>query len=215
MRNHLAVCLLFAALAGCTSQADTVSPQEQDGPATTLSEPSNPAPGDDGTAIATSDAAAPPSSDTTNPPGHSGTIAPGDDETVPPVDDGVVAGDPADVGLDAEVLRGLLSYVESHGNHGVHSVLVHRNGVLVLEEYYPGTKYMGREIEFGPEDTHYLASVSKSVTSVLVGIAIDLGLIESVETFVEDEGEPRVLAAVPGIGLGQVFDRLTERWHKC
>lgn len=70
----------------------------------------------------------------------------------------------------------------------VHSVLVARGGKLVFERYFrgfdeiPGRIY-GRRVEnvtFDADTLHDMKSVSKSVASLAVGIAIDRGLIRSV-----------------------------------
>jgi CubicO group peptidase (beta-lactamase class C family) len=59
----------------------------------------------------------------------------------------------------------------------IDALLVVRRGYLVLERYYNG---------FGQEDTHLIASVTKSFISALIGIAIDQGYIEDVEQKVLD-----------------------------
>jgi len=56
-------------------------------------------------------------------------------------------------------------------------LLVERNGVLVMEDYFNGT---------APTSPHDVRSVTKTVTSILIGIAIDLGLIRSVDETVGD-----------------------------
>lgn len=79
---------------------------------------------------------------------------------------------PENQGMDSESLVELLSYYrESKLN--IHSMLIIRNGHIGLDAcFYP----------FTPDGTvHDLASVTKSITSVLIGIAIDQGFIESVE----------------------------------
>ena len=79
---------------------------------------------------------------------------------------------PESQGMDSESLVELLSYYrESKLN--IHSMLIIRNGNIGLDAcFYP----------FTPDGTvHDLASVTKSITSVLIGIAIDQGFIESVE----------------------------------
>lgn len=56
---------------------------------------------------------------------------------------------------------------------GFHSFLIIRNGYMVLDAYfYP----------FTPNTKHDLASASKSITSALIGIAIDKGYLKSVNT---------------------------------
>jgi CubicO group peptidase (beta-lactamase class C family) len=64
------------------------------------------------------------------------------------------------------------------GDAGViHSLLIVAGGRLVVEEYFHG---------WGPDDLHHLASVTKSVSSLLVGQAIDTGDIAGVDTPVLD-----------------------------
>jgi CubicO group peptidase (beta-lactamase class C family) len=70
----------------------------------------------------------------------------------------------------------------------VHSVLVARGGKLVFERYFTGSdeipgRFYGRRvanIAFDADTLHDMKSVSKSVASLAVGIAIDRGLIRSV-----------------------------------
>ncbi|WP_454644471.1 serine hydrolase domain-containing protein [Bradyrhizobium liaoningense] len=71
----------------------------------------------------------------------------------------------------------------------IHAVLVVRNGRLVFERYFrgadeiPGYIY-GRRVQtvaFDADTLHDMKSVSKSVASLVVGVAIDRGLIRSVD----------------------------------
>ena len=74
-------------------------------------------------------------------------------------------------GMDPEVLLEMLNFIQAEG-HNVHSVVVVRNGYLVLDAYwYP----------FNENTLHELRSCSKSVISALIGIAIDEGYIEGVD----------------------------------
>ena len=59
----------------------------------------------------------------------------------------------------------------------LYSLLVSQDGQLVLEEYFNGK---------GPDQTANIKSVSKSLLSTLVGIAIDQGHIESVDQPISD-----------------------------
>src|SRR5947209_3185921 len=80
-------------------------------------------------------------------------------------------GSPESQGLDSAVLVEAINYVRAD-HIPLHSFLIVRNGVIVLEAYfYP---YSGREI-------HDVASVTKSFTSAAVGIAIEKGLVRSVD----------------------------------
>jgi CubicO group peptidase (beta-lactamase class C family) len=66
----------------------------------------------------------------------------------------------------------------------VHAVLVARGGKLVFERYFDGSDEInGRRVEnvaFDADTLHNMKSVSKSVTSLALGIAIDRGLIRGV-----------------------------------
>ncbi len=70
----------------------------------------------------------------------------------------------------------------------IHSVLVARGGTLVFERYFRGADQMpgriyGSRVEnvtFDADTLHNMKSVSKSVASLAVGIAVDRGLISSV-----------------------------------
>jgi len=58
------------------------------------------------------------------------------------------------------------------GKHKVHSVLLVKNGQLLIEEYFNGESI---------DQVHDMRSVTKSIRSILIGIAIDQGFIESVD----------------------------------
>ena len=73
-------------------------------------------------------------------------------------------------GIDAEVLENV--YAELRALPGSFSLLVQRNGVLVGEEYFNG---------FTPDSIHDVRSVTKSVISILIGMAIEEGFIPSVD----------------------------------
>jgi CubicO group peptidase (beta-lactamase class C family) len=105
-------------------------------------------------------------------------------------DDGWETESAASVGLDEGLLERLMTDLHDIGDHEVHSILVVRHGRLVFEKYFPGlqfvlAQYTG-ESGFTREDTHSMASVTKSVTTTLVGIALDRGDIDSVGVRVFD-----------------------------
>jgi CubicO group peptidase (beta-lactamase class C family) len=71
----------------------------------------------------------------------------------------------------------------------IHSVLVARGGQLVFEQYFKGLDEIpddifGRRVAnvaFDADTLHNVKSVSKSVVSLTVGIALDQGLIRSID----------------------------------
>ncbi len=74
---------------------------------------------------------------------------------------------PEEQGLDSRALSAMLdNVVQKHLN--VHSIAILRHGKLVFDAYlYP----------FNSRSTHDAASVTKTITSILVGIAVDKGLL--------------------------------------
>ena len=75
------------------------------------------------------------------------------------------------MGLRAETLGELERLLPSRYRH-VNGVVVVRRGYIVFEWYRLG---------YGTRDTHNVASVTKSVMSALVGIAIEAGYVQSVD----------------------------------
>jgi len=94
------------------------------------------------------------------------------DPIVVTVDDGWVTSSPEEQGMRSTILNGLFAHLEKGYADGV---VIVRHGVIVAEEDY---NVRG--------DKHQLHSVTKSVTSALIGIAIDNGFIESVDQKVLD-----------------------------
>ncbi len=80
---------------------------------------------------------------------------------------------PEDQGLDSEQLTELVELIrEGEQFPRLDSLLIVRNGKLVIEEYFR---------RFSGDRIHTLQSVSKSFTSALVGIAIDRGEFKGVD----------------------------------
>ncbi len=94
----------------------------------------------------------------------------------------------AEVGIDVQLISKLVDRI-LQGRYGdIHDILIVKDGKLVLEEYFrlDGRMY-GPAVEQEYRDhAHILASATKGVTSLLIGLAIDEGLIESVEAAVYD-----------------------------
>ena len=79
---------------------------------------------------------------------------------------------PEEQGLDPARLEEMVTLIDEH-DLDVHSIIVVRNGQIAFEDY-ASNDYADRA------DINY--SVTKSVTSLLVGIALEQGYIESVDT---------------------------------
>ena len=67
-----------------------------------------------------------------------------------------------------ELIEGILR--ENYKN--IHSVLLVKNGKLILDEYFYG---------YDRHTKHGMMSTTKSVTSILIGIAVDNGIIDNVD----------------------------------
>ena len=83
--------------------------------------------------------------------------------------DGWRTSTPAAEAMDEAILRATLQSTRDGAYPGVDSIVVARNNVLVAEGYFNG---------YGRDALHDVRSASKSLTSVLAGIAVEQGLFE-------------------------------------
>lgn len=90
-------------------------------------------------------------------------------------------GDAASAGLDTASIRNMLGKVEDGTYKNIHSILLVRNGKLVVEEYFSGHEEDGRPQMYQQNTRHGIHSATKSVNSILIGIAIDRHLISGVD----------------------------------
>ena len=74
--------------------------------------------------------------------------------------------------IDAEKLITLIRHIRSERYKNIHGILIVKEGKLILEEYFHG---------FNREKPHQIRSATKSIGSILTGIAIDHGFIKDVE----------------------------------
>ncbi len=77
------------------------------------------------------------------------------------------------VGIDSNLIIQLIQKILNEDFKNIHSVLIIKDGKLVLEEYFYGYKR---------DQLHFIASVTKSVTSTCAGIAKDRNLIADLNT---------------------------------
>lgn len=87
-------------------------------------------------------------------------------------------------GMDSELLLGMLNDIQERETN-IHSVLIVRNGHLVLEAYFD---------PYDKDTSHVVHSVTKSITSGLVGISIREGYINGVDQLVLDQFPERTVA---------------------
>ena len=98
--------------------------------------------------------------------------------------DGWVIGDAADAGIDAAALERLAKDIEAGEFPNTHALLIEHRGSLVFERYFTGTderfgEPIGERV-MRRDSLHDLRSVTKSVTSALLGIALADGFEEKV-----------------------------------
>jgi CubicO group peptidase (beta-lactamase class C family) len=75
-------------------------------------------------------------------------------------------------GIDPEKINALMRNILYANIRDIHGVIIVKNGKLVLEEYFHG---------YARNKTHHLASVTKSITSILIGIASDQSKIPDID----------------------------------
>lgn len=84
--------------------------------------------------------------------------------------------DPAILKMDSEKLLELEPMIKSEYSN-INGIVIVRNGYMAYERYFNG---------YGPDNTHHVASVTKSIISALIGVAIDAGYIKNVDQKVLD-----------------------------
>lgn len=92
---------------------------------------------------------------------------------------------PAAVGFAPDLGERLDAALDSEAYSGVHAVVLIRGGKLVYERYLAGDdEIWGRSksgVVFTPDSLHDVRSVTKSVVGLLYGIALDEGIVPSVD----------------------------------
>lgn len=78
---------------------------------------------------------------------------------------------PQEVGMDIAKLNELDLNIKSQYKN-INGIVIVKNGSIAYENYYNGYK---------STDVHHVASVTKSVVSALIGIAVDKGYIQSID----------------------------------
>lgn len=106
------------------------------------------------------------------------------------LEDGWLVGRPAGHGFDPAILQDMRRRVVEGKLDNVHAIIVARDGVLVYEQYAAGQDQNGLEpathATFDATTRHNGNSITKSVTSLLVGIALERGWIKALNTPVLD-----------------------------
>ena len=97
--------------------------------------------------------------------------------------DGLLTADLADVGIDKQEISKLVSRILHQKYDDIHDLLILKDGKLVLEEYFRASGRIHGVLarQMYQNRRHLLASATKSITSILIGIAVKEGFIRDVE----------------------------------
>jgi CubicO group peptidase (beta-lactamase class C family) len=108
------------------------------------------------------------------------------------LDDGWEVARLSDAGLDPDRIGQMIMEIEGWESNRFNSILIVKDGKLTLEKYYPGHLFdfnipglTQTPMQYDAQTRHFLASQSKSITSLLFGIALDQGLVNSVDEYIK------------------------------
>ena len=109
------------------------------------------------------------------------------------IGDGLEAGSLEEVNIDQALIEKAVNDINQGKYKEVHSMLIFKNDKLVLDEYFNGHKYQwdapnfyGELVTWDRNMMHSVMSVTKSITSTCIGIAVNNGFIESVNQSIFD-----------------------------
>ena len=109
------------------------------------------------------------------------------------INDGFEVGTLGEVDIDSALIVQAVDSIYQGKYKEVHAILIVRDGKLVFEEYFEGyefdydsTDHHGESVVWDRMSLHSIMSVTKSITSACIGIAIDNGFIKSVHQSVFD-----------------------------
>lgn len=85
------------------------------------------------------------------------------------------------VSLDINLIQQLMERISDNTYKNIHSVLIVKDGKLVVEGYFPGSNSAGQSQTFTRDTLNEMKSATKSVNSILIGIALDQHLISGVD----------------------------------
>jgi CubicO group peptidase (beta-lactamase class C family) len=93
-------------------------------------------------------------------------------------------------GVNTHTLEDMEKAIISNDYPNIHSVLISKNGKLVYEHYFQGTDELWGDslglIQHGRQGLHDIRSISKSIVSACIGLAIEQGKIKDVNQRVFD-----------------------------
>ena len=109
------------------------------------------------------------------------------------INDGFEVGSLEEVNIDSVLLKKVVDKINCGKYDEVHAMIIFKDSKLVFEEYFQGHRYKwdganhhGEWISWDKSTLHGIKSVSKSIASTCIGIAIDKGFIKSVHQSIFD-----------------------------
>jgi CubicO group peptidase (beta-lactamase class C family) len=106
------------------------------------------------------------------------------------IEEGITFASMSDAGIDSMIVNKLDTAISNGTYPNIHSLLIARNNKLVYERYWPGKdQSWGDDLgirQQSKDSLHDIRSISKSVVSACIGIAIEQGKIKNVEQRVFD-----------------------------
>jgi len=109
------------------------------------------------------------------------------------INDGMEVGTLEEVNVKSKWIERAVNEIQRGRYKEVHAMLIFRDNKLVLEEYFRGHAYLweaanhhGGMVSWNREMLHNVMSVTKSITSICVGIAVDKGFIKNVHQSIFD-----------------------------
>jgi hypothetical protein len=107
--------------------------------------------------------------------------------------DGLETASLADVGMEAGPMVEMMNYLNLNNSHTIHNILIIKNNKLVFEAYFEGYKLdynaedlNGEIMDYTRTTDHPMQSISKSVTSVIFGIAVKEGYFPDLNKKITD-----------------------------
>jgi len=85
---------------------------------------------------------------------------------------------PETQGLDSDKIAAMFELIEAN-SYDIHSVIIVRNGSLLTYEYLHNSQLLENKSYFGGEKIHIQQSTTKSVMSILIGIALQEGFLDN------------------------------------
>ena len=102
-----------------------------------------------------------------------------------PTEEGIQMASLESAGIDSALMVSLTDAIQSGQYPNIHSLLIARDNKLVYEKYFEGNdEQWGQDlgiVTFTKDSLHDVRSISKSVVSACIGIAIAQGKIKSVD----------------------------------